>query len=437
MGDILKDLKYYRQALGVNMLWNSYPIIFVVRDGFGIGPSGSIFTILYWGLGILLMLPVNIFQKIYLPNKMLFFFWFAFWALSYIYWKYYPSPNFGAEPLREILTYFIPLGFLFASMYYPNDKLHIIVIVLVFYSILASTGLIYYMTQQSGWQLGDRAGIRFAANTNNSNPHAYANNALAGLLAALIVAGRSKQVLVKVFYFMCALFSLAVMVLARTNISIIALILSALVYFVLHGRSAFLAIFKWQFLVIVGAIAGIIYTLLAQFSKASFVLSVYFQTMLGRFGKVIYTVSGVQVAESSKEIDYSSVNRILSFRYVTEVFLGEGTIGTILFGEGYKAQFFDVPALEALVNQGLVGFVLFNGFFGVVIMTSFQQFFRPANDLSKFMAYFSFIILIALFSGARPIDLSMWLVYIFYVRFFGVYSSSPALETHQTQLTPA
>lgn len=435
---MLKDLKYYRQALGVNMLWNSYPIIFIIRDGFGIGPQGSIFTVLYWGLGMLLLLPINIFQKIYLPNKMLFFFWFAFWALSYIYWKYYPSPNFGSEYLREILTYLIPLGFLFASMYYPNDKVHIILIVLVFYSVLASAGLIYYMTQQSGWHFGDRAGIRFAANTNNSNPHAYANNALAGVLGALIVAGRNKRLWVQLFYYLCALFSLAVMVLARTNISIIALIMSAIVYLALHGKSAFVSMFKLRFLVIVGIIVGIISALLSQFSKVSFVLAVYFQTMLGRFGKVIYTVSGVQVADNSKQIDYSSVNRILSFRYVRDIFFNNESIGVILFGEGYKAQFFDVPALEALVNQGLVGFVLFNGFFFIIAITSFQQFFKPANDLSKFMAYFSFIILIALFSGARPIDLSMWLVYIFYVRFFGVYSSAPALETPRpTQLSAA
>jgi len=81
-----------------------------------------------------------------------------------------------------------------------------------------------------------------------------------------------------------------------------------------------------------------------------------------------------------------------------------------------------------------LGFVLFNSFFLVMGVIAVQQFFRPANDLSKFMAYFSIVVLIALFSGARPIDLSMWLVYVFYIRFFGIYSpkTQPATLKPQT-----
>jgi hypothetical protein len=154
---------------------------------------------------------------------------------------------------------------------------------------------------------------------------------------------------------------------------------------------------------------------------------------MSRFGSVIYTVTGVEVDQKTASIDHSSVNRVYSFKYVFEVFLGEGSLGTILFGEGYKAQFFDVPAIEALVNQGILGFILFNSFFVVMGFTALQQFFRPANDLSLFLAYFSIIVLIALFSGARPQDLSMWLVYVMFIRFFGVYSTQKAKNTLQPQ----
>lgn len=419
------DLKYYRQALGVNMLWNSYPIVFIVRDGFGVGPSGSTFTILYWGLGILLLMPMNIFRTIYLPNRMLFACWFGFIVLGWLYWQYYPSPNGYPERVRETLTYIIPLVFLFASMYYPNDKVHIILIVMVFYSLIASAGLLYSLTRDPHWTFGERAAIKFAANTQNSNPHAYANNALCGVIAALIVSGRVKSVLIKVFYYLVAIFSLAVLILARTNISLIGLAIMAIIYLTLHGREVVTSFFRPRVLAIIAVVYGIVALLLSQFRFASYALSVYFNTFMSRFGKVIYTVTGVEVDQKSAEIDYSSVNRVYSFKYVYEIFLGEGSWGKILFGEGYKAQFFDVPALEALVNQGLLGFVLFNSFFLVMGVIALQQFFRPANDLSKFMAYFSIVVLIALFSGARPIDLSMWLVYVFYIRFFGIYSPQP------------
>ena len=428
------DLKYYRQGLGVNMLWNSYPIVFIVRDGFGVGPSGSTFTILYWALGILLLMPINIFRTIYLPNRMLFACWFGFIVLGWLYWQYYPSPNGYPERLRETLTYIIPLVFLFASMYYPNDKVHIILIVMVFYSFIASAGLLYSLTRDPHWQFGERAAIKFAANTQNSNPHAYANNALCGVLAALIVSGRVKGVFSKVFYYLVAIFSLGVLILARTNISLIGLAIMTVIYFTLHGRDLVASFFRPRVLAMIAVLYGIIALIFSQFRFASYALSVYFNTFVSRFGKVIYTITGVEVDQKSAEIDYSSVNRVYSFKYVYEIFLGEGSWSKILFGEGYKAQFFDVPALEALVNQGLLGFVLFNSFFIVMGVIAVQQFFRPANDLSKFMAYFSIVVLIALFSGARPIDLSMWLVYVFYIRFFGIYSpkTQPATLKPQT-----
>lgn len=426
------DLKYYRQGLGVNMLWNSYPIVFIVRDGFGVGPSGSTFTILYWGLGILLLMPINIFRTIYLPNRMLFACWFGFIVLGWLYWQYYPSINGYPERVRETLTYIIPLVFLFASMYYPNDKVHIILIVMVFYSFIASAGLLYSLTRDPHWQFGERAAIKFAANTQNSNPHAYANNALCGILAALIVSGRVKNNLLKVFYYLVAIFSLGVLILARTNISLIGLALMGIIYFVLHGRDLISSFFRPRVLAMIAVVYGIVALLLSQFRFASYALSVYFNTFVSRFGKVIYTVTGVEVDQKSAEIDYSSVNRVYSFKYVYEIFLGEGSWSKILFGEGYKARFFDVPALEALVNQGILGFILFNSFFLVMGVIAVQQFFKPASDLSKFMAYFSIVILIALFSGARPIDLSMWLVYVFYIRFFGIYSP----KTQPTTLKP-
>ncbi len=428
-----EELKYYRQALGINMLWNAYPIVFIVRDGFGIGPQGSTFTILYWAVGLALLMPLNIFRTVFLPNQTLFVCWFSFLVLGWVYWKYYPSPAGSPERLRETLTYIIPVVFLFASMYYPNDKANIVLKVMVFYTLVASIGLLYSLTKDPHWTFGERAAIKFAANTQNSNPHAYANNALCSILSALLVAGRTKNLIFKICYFLIAIFSLGVLILARTNMSLIGLGVMILIYVTLHGRGMVVSIFKPRVLAIAAVVYGIVAFLLSQFQFASYALGVYFNTFMSRFGSVIYTVTGVEVDQKTASIDHSSVNRVYSFKYVFEVFLGEGSLGTILFGEGYKAQFFDVPAIEALVNQGVLGFILFNSFFVVMGFTALQQFFRPANDLSLFLAYFSIIVLIALFSGARPQDLSMWLVYVMFIRFFGVYSTQKAKSTLQPQ----
>ena len=419
-----QDLKYYRMALGINMLWNSYPVIFILRDGFHIGPGGSTFTILFWGLGLALLIPVNIFQTIYFPNKILFACFISFWVLSLIYWQYYVAPYSYPERLRETLTYVIPLLFLFGAMYFPNDKVRIILVVMVFYSLLASTGLLYSLVRDPHWHFGERAAIKFNANSNNSNPHAFANNALCSLLAALILASQTKQLLIKMFYYLVVIFSVGILILTRTNTSLLSLGLMAVIYFFLNTKQVVLSLFKPRIAAIGFVLYSIVVFLLSQFRFASYALQVYLSTLISRFGKVLYTVSGVQVDKQSSEIDYSSVNRILSYQYVRDVFLGEQPWYIVLFGEGYKSQFFDLPALEAFVNQGVLGLILFNSFFLMMVVVTVQQLARPANDLSQFMAYFSIIILIMLVSGSRPIDLSMWLVYIFYIRFFGVYSFS-------------
>ena len=423
-----ENLKYYRMALGMNMLWNSYPVIFILRDGFHIGPGGSTFTILFWGLGLALLIPLNIFQTIYFPNKVLFSCFISFWVLSLIYWQYYLAPNSYPERLRETLTYVIPLLFLFGAMYFPNDKVRIILVVMVFYSLLASTGLLYSLVRDPHWHFGERAAIKFNANSNNSNPHAFANNAVCCVLAALILAARTNQLLIKMFYYLAVIGSVGILILTRTNTSLLSLGIMTFIYVVLNTKEVVLSLFKPRIAAIGFVLYSTVIFLLAQFQFASYALQVYLSTLISRFGKVIYTVSGVQVDKQSSEIDYSSVNRVLSYQYVRDVFLGEQPWPIVLFGEGYKSQFFDLPALEALVNEGVLGFILFNSFFLTMIIVTVQQLARPANDLSQFMAYFSVIILIMLVSGSRPIDLSMWLIYVFYIRFFGVYSS-PALPT--------
>ena len=114
---MLTDFKYYRQALGIQMLWNSYPFIFFIRDGLRLGPSGSVFTILFWSLGFLLIWPKNIFSTIYLSNKILSFFWLFFIGIAWVYWMYYPSINGSPSGSRETLTYILPLGFFILLSY--------------------------------------------------------------------------------------------------------------------------------------------------------------------------------------------------------------------------------------------------------------------------------------------------------------------------------
>ncbi|TAG55045.1 MAG: hypothetical protein EAZ29_04050, partial [Runella slithyformis] len=105
-------------------------------------------------------------------------------------------------------------------------------------------------------------------------------------------------------------------------------------------------------------------------------------------------------------------------------------IGEVLMGQGYKSAFMDMPSLDAIVNQGVLGFLFYNGFWLMIIFTMIQQYVRPANNLSLFIAYFSLLLLLFLASGGQAVDISAWLLQAFFIRFLGVYptKSNPELQ---------
>jgi len=426
---MLNDLKYYRQALGINMLWNAFPIIFFVRDGLGIGPQDSVFTFTYWIIGLLLMWPGSLFSRLYAPNKLLLFFWGGFLMLCLIYWRYY-SPGGVASGSRELMTYILPFVFLFLLMYYPDDKVDCILIVMVGYTLIASSGLIYSIATSPNWHFGERAGINYRAMQGHSNPHSYANSALATIAASVILLWKTRSTLKKILYTFAIIFSLAVIVLCRTNTSFIGLAMMIVIAFVFNSRSIIVAIFSAKSLKISFWVYAIVAFVLAQFSFIGYTLTVYSAIFAQRFNRVIYTISGMQIDKTQgASIDESSSYRLASIERTKEFVFGDKTpIGQVLFGQGYKSVFLDMPSLDAMVNQGILGFIFFNFFWISVIFTTIQQYFRPANNVSLLIAYLVPLQVLYIFSGGQTIDLSAWLWQAFYIRFLGVYATRPALS---------
>ncbi|TAF30946.1 MAG: hypothetical protein EAZ67_13550 [Cytophagales bacterium] len=414
------------------MLWNSYPIIFFIRDGLRIGPQGSLFTIAYWAIGFLLMWPGNLFSRLYNPNPLLLFFWGGFISLSCIYWQYY-SPNPIGDGSREFLTYTIPFVFLFLLMYYPNDKVDCILVVMVFYGLFASTGLIYHISTSPNWHLGERAGISYAAMESNSNPHTFANNAFATIIASVILLWKTRSIALKVFYLIAVIFSFAVMILCRTNTSLITLGVALVVAVIFNARAIAKAAFSFKSLKVGFGLYVVIALILAQFGFVGSVLSNYSSAFTQRFNRVLYTAFGAEVGmqNGGGQIDHSASYRVESIKRTKEFLLSSKTpIGEVLMGQGYKSAFMDMPSLDAIVNQGVLGFLFYNGFWLMIIFTMIQQYVRPANNLSLFIAYFSLLLLLFLASGGQAVDISAWLLQAFFIRFLGVYptKSNPELQ---------
>jgi hypothetical protein len=327
--------------------------------------------------------------------------------------------NYRSQLLRELVTYIFPLAFLFGTMYYPNNKVDKILIVVLLYSIVGSLGLLYGLAHDPNWHLGERAGIKFEANVENSNPHAFANNALYGILSALIIANQTKKILLEIFCYIATFFCLIILILCRTNTSIVCLGVFLAIYCCLNFKTIIKNSFKARTLLFVSPLIVVIWIGIRQFPLVSSIIFSYAEALSMRLVNLVYTVSGRSISKNQiVEIDESSVNRIFSYRYVVKMF-EDGKWTDILVGEGYKSQFLDIPILEALTNHGILGFLLFSLLFIFIIITSLLQIIRPANGFSLFLGYFSIVILLTAASGSRPVDLGMWLVYIVYIRFMG------------------
>jgi hypothetical protein len=428
MKDVWNNFKYYRMAIGITMMWNPFPIIFSIRDGLRIG-GGSLFTLAFYILALTLFFPVNVFKKIYLPNPLLFFFLFGFIILAAIYMVYYPTLlyNYRGNLSREIITYLLPVLYLFATMYFPNHKTEIMIPIIILYTLVGSMGLLWGIAHDPNWHFGERAAIKFLANTDNSNPHAFANNALYGVLAGFIGAAHSKSTKVQFFYYLCIVFQIVILILCRTNTSIVALGIIGAIYVLTNPRKIMLDFFRVRTAYVAGVLVFFVWVFFRYFKSVRLIIEIYFGLLTDRFINMVYTASGVKLSnQQSVSIDESAVNRVYSFRYLVKMFR-DGRWKDIIIGEGYKSQFLDVPFIEALTNHGILGFILFTGFFLAIALTAFFEILRPSNPFATFLAYFSIVLLVMGTTGSRPVDVGMWLVYLTYVRFLGIHYSSPKI----------
>lgn len=432
---MLDDFKYYCQALGINMLWNGYAVVIFVRDGLKIGPQGSTMMALFWVLGLLLLFPINIFQRIYSVNKTLLFLWGSFAAISVVYMVYYPSMgyNFRGDLLREVTTYCFPLAFLFGMLYYPDDKQDILLKVTAIFALIGSLGLAYVLMRDPTWNISQRAAIRFGSfhASHEGNPHTFANNAVRCVLASAICVYQIKSLWKKIVYLSFALFSIVIVLLTRTNTSLLTLGVALGLFVVFQNRRLISITFSYYTLTFLVFVFGVIALASSRFGAVTSLLENTWHIVYKRIVNTIYTTSNVNVGgndlQTAATIDYSSIGRIISYKYFKEDFLENSQTHVILLGEGYKSVFLDIPIIEAFVNQGILGFLFFGIFSLAWLFFAMREVSKPTNNWKSFLAYLSFLFLIGLVTGGRPVDAGNWMIYMVYIRFLGVSHYKPSL----------
>ena len=428
-----KNFQYYRQALGINMLWNAYPIVIIVRDGFGFGPSGSTATIIFWTIGLFLLTPLNIFQRIYLPNKILSFFWLSFMTLCFIYLNYYTAHNYyyRITDLRETLNYLFPLLFLFGLLYYPNEHVDKILPVTVIFTLIASLLLAYIVFSNPNFNMGERIAVKYANTSNTTtNPHPFANNAVRCIIAAVLCSFMTKNFFLKIINYLIVILSVGILFLTRTNTSLYGMVVIVFIFLFLGMFRVNLRKIKFSTLAGLGAVLFAVNFALQQSARYRLLIDIYWGQISGRFFNTVYTALGIKIGGGQRVVteDASSMGRVISWNYIKDMFQ-ENKLADIIMGEGYRSQFLDIPVLEAFVNHGIIGFVLYNLCFLSMGVFTVKELFVPTTKMATFLAYYSIIIFLNVLTGAPVVDTGNWMSFIPFVRFLGIkYYETPSLS---------
>ncbi len=420
---IRKNFTFLRYSLGISMMINGFPIIFFVRDTLQIGPASSLFTALFFALAIVLMIPDRlIFGNTYKPNTILLGFALSFFFITILHFFYMNPTGRSATDFGNYAFFFL---FLLLLMYIPNEVRGTLMHVLFLMSLFSNVTLVYSLMTNPNWTIGMRAAVTFA-NENaqaGGNPHIAARNALICLISSQLLMGEYKSILLKVFFILSSVFSLAVMVLTQSKTCILGTGLIVFFHVLLTfdlrkaARSVY-RLFTFRSLVIVVIVLGIFnYFLNRYYSTYSLIIS-YLDSVGSRLNNVLFTAFGLQASSGSEVMeDASAMGRIKSFSFFSE---GLTDPAMIFVGMGYKMTFMDVPILEAWANHGILGFVTFAGFNFYLFIFSLREIYRQGESISLFCSYFFIYLIVLLVAAGRPYDIAYWFPYAFLIRFLGI-----------------
>lgn len=424
-----------RYSVGIAMLFNGFPIIFFIRDTLKIGPASNVFSALFFALALVLMVPANLFVRIYKPNSTLLKYALLFIGLCLYHFLIFN--NSGVDSFVEIGNYVFIFGFFILILHVPNQVVDTLVPILFLFAFFSNLTLIYSLMTNPEWKLGMRAAVTFA-NTDaveGGNPHIPARNAIISLLTALVLLSQFKNILIKAFLLASTLLSVAVIILAQVRSALLAVGLMVAILFFINANFSNLVkvsrkIFTLRTLLYIFIAYFLINLFFSRYGNIYSLLVGYWYTFQDKLMDVFFTAFGIKLSETAS-VDASAMGRVTSFSFLSQAIYSPELI---FLGKGYKDSYLDVPIFETLVNHGILGFIFFAGFNYYLTIYSYKDLRNPANRLTLFLAYFFIYLIVLLISSGRPYDLSFWFPYVVMIRFMGIkYTSSPEkTEEHYT-----
>ncbi|GAB4045216.1 O-antigen ligase family protein [Spirosoma litoris] len=424
---LLKTLDYMRIVLGICILVDGYPLIFFFRETMRLAPGSTAFTAAALAGGLVLMVPFTFLRRLYRPNMTMFWMGLGFLLLSIIYMYLYNGVPGFEDSGRDMIYYAYMLIFLFLLINIPNEIIPVFIPVVVIFTLLSNLGLVYALITDPTWAIGQRATITLNnGDPGSGNPHSFSRNAFMGAIACAIWLLRpNTHVIFRLLSFFAGVLNIAVLVLTQTRSAIVALALAIGLFLYFNVRPAQIRqvarslVKPIPITIMVVGFLGVMY-FFQRYLTVYFILYDYVTSFAERNLETVYAMLGLkaQGADYKAVLDDSTANRSASADFLRNVLLGH--IHMLILGYGYKFLYLDVPIMEALADQGILGLVLFGGVIGMASFYSLGIMRRNPNPLSVFLAYFFLLILIQSITNGRPYEISFWFPLALMIRFMGV-----------------
>jgi hypothetical protein len=124
--------------------------------------------------------------------------------------------------------------------------------------------------------------------------------------------------------------------------------------------------------------------------------------------------TGLGINNSATQQDASALNRVQNINFINKIISRDWF--DFIFGKGYKFWYVDIPALEAFVNFGILGVLLFC-VFNLFILYYIILGIKTKNVFQNFISLFYINLFVSAFTSGRPLDFSFWVFYIILIRF--------------------
>lgn len=430
----------YRDSFAIAMFCCGLPVIYFFRDGLKLAPNSAAFTI----AGVLGPLALSLlfkdFRKFYAPNPInyLLCILFTLIMLGYLIFR---DPYTGLQPAYDYFAIsFIFFYFLVMVQISIEDLNKNFLPIAFFLCVLGALSLMYSVYKDPLYVLGQRASIKYREGDegNTGNPHVFSKVAFFGVILSFLLLKYNQKYKVNILIPLTGLLMfLVTLILTQTMITFITTAIFFALFFrynlTLRSASAsFLSIFKkWYILLIlaVGIYKGVVFITTHDDMIKPF--TIY---MSNRFDKILGTITMVGSDDKNIKIDQSANMRVhqvtLVFERMAKNF-NTGKIRYIIFGNGYKTAYVDVPLIEALDSFGVIGFIIFCYMYFYMIKVCMLEMRAPKSIATEFIAYGFIYFIVQNLTGGLIMDFNRWGYFVIVARFI-----APPLITKFSSKTP-